>query len=108
MKMCNGFTILEVIIVVLIIGIIAAIAFPAYKDYTKKYFYPNGQPKPIAVINEELIARNMPPKNSVVESTIVYGTIAPQSDEVRCIGGYKFTQAGIQIISSTNGGVPCL
>lgn len=59
----QGFTLIELMIVVAIIGILAAIALPAYKDYTVR-----------AKVTEVLLAASSA-KNAVAESAQVNGTM---------------------------------
>jgi type IV pilus assembly protein PilA len=54
-SMQKGFTLIELMIVVAIIGILAAVALPAYQDYTKK-----------AKVSEILLAASAP-KNAIAE-----------------------------------------
>ena len=59
----QGFTLIELMIVVAIIGILAAIALPAYKDYTVR-----------AKVSEVILAASSA-KNAVAESAQVNGVL---------------------------------
>jgi type IV pilus assembly protein PilA len=83
----KGFTLIELMIVVAIIGILAAIALPAYQDYTVRTRITEGLSLASAA------------KLAVAESFAAYnGTAIPGCADTNCVGavvaggfGYRFT-----------------
>jgi type IV pilus assembly protein PilA len=89
-SMQKGFTLIELMIVVAIIGILAAVALPAYQDYTVR-----------AKVSEIILAASSA-KTAVSEAAQVYGagmpldasvTVDSQVSKYVSAVGYKYTDA---------------
>ncbi|RYH50720.1 MAG: prepilin-type N-terminal cleavage/methylation domain-containing protein [Alcaligenaceae bacterium] len=74
----KGFTLIELMIVVAIIGILAAVALPAYQDYTTR------------AKMSEVILMAAPAKLAVVETTSSLGDLASVT---AALSGYSFPGA---------------
>lgn len=70
-KVQQGFTLIELMIVIAIIGILAAVALPAYQDYT------------VRAKASELILAASSAKNSISEFVITNGTNPPDTFKVQ-------------------------
>ena len=96
----KGFTLIELMIVVAIIGILAAVALPAYQDYTMR-----------AKVSEVVLAASSA-KDSVAESAQVNGalpastfTVATQSSTYVSGVGYALSGTTGTITATAQGGV---
>lgn len=91
MKVIKGFTLIELMLVVAIIGILAAIAIPAYQSYTIR-----------TKVSEGLLLANGA-KLAVVEMLgyMISGSVAPYSGSGPTIGGsYAFQFTPTENVSS--------
>jgi len=96
-SMQQGFTLIELMIVVAIIGILAAVALPAYQDYTVR-----------AKVSEVILAASSA-KTSVSEAAQVFGAmpaaasvnVAPQSSKYVNSVFYTYTDASNATVTAS-------
>jgi type IV pilus assembly protein PilA len=79
--MQKGFTLIELMIVVAIIGILAAVALPAYQDYTVR-----------AKVTEVILAASAAKVNVAEAAATIGGTVMPTSVEMESMSS-KFVKS---------------
>ena len=93
----KGFTLIELMIVVAIIGILAAVALPAYQDYT------------VRAKTTEVILAASSPKTSISEAAQTFGgmpatasvTVDSQSSKYVASVGYTSTATSTGVVTAT-------
>ena len=95
MKGQHGFTLIELMIVVAIIAILAAIALPAYQDYTARSYAAAGLAdiRPGKTGIEDAIANN--------QEALVDAAYVGLNDTVRCTGVTATSTGGVASITCT-------
>lgn len=87
MKKYKGFTLIELMIVIAILGILVAIALPAYQDYT------------VRARVSEAVAQTAPAKLAVTETAASLGILATKVTN-NTSAGFDFPAAGTDYVKS--------
>src|SRR5688572_14660630 len=95
MKKQQGFTLIELMIVIAIIGILAAVALPAYQDYT------------VRAKASELMLAATSAKTSISEATVVRGTVpntvAIQNNTSKMVARVTYAGRSLLVVGNHTG-----
>lgn len=105
-KVQQGFTLIELMIVVAIIGILAAVAIPQYQDYTARSQVNRvfGEVSSLKSAIEEALSRGANPS----DGDTVVPPACPEPDAARCLGftGSNLISDNTINVGATNLGAP--
>ncbi len=102
MKMQKGFTLIELMIVVAIVGILAAVAIPAYSDYTSRAKVSEGLA--LAQGIKTTLAENISMGNTPTDGVTAIGTVGNVTS-ISVASGASATAGEIQITMADPAGV---
>ncbi|MET0126809.1 MAG: prepilin-type N-terminal cleavage/methylation domain-containing protein, partial [Pseudomonas caspiana] len=100
MKAQKGFTLIELMIVVAIVGILAAVAIPSYQNYSRKAAYSEVLAAMAAVKTAMGVCLSQTPALTSCDSAGEVGVNLPAAQEVGAVGSITITANTAAILAT--------